>query len=270
MIEIIRIEAFQDNYIWLLRDENSSVVVVDPGDASPVLSYLLQHKLKLSAILITHHHHDHCGGVKELLSQFNVPVYGGAHEPIPHLTHPLKEGDLLDLGMTNAEHPAGFSFKILEIPGHTLGHIAYVGGGMLFCGDTLFTAGCGRIFEGTADQMLHSLNKLKSLPHNTQVYCGHEYTVANLQFALQVEPENEDIKSRLNESIIKRQKGLATVPATLAIELKTNPFLRSDLLDVKEAASVHANRRLITETEVFAEIRHWKNNFHIIGKFSKI
>lgn len=256
MEKILRLEAFLDNYIWVLLGPNSNAVVVDPGDAAPVLEALKLRNLNLTAILVTHHHFDHCGGVTQLLSKYDVPVYGGHREPIPHLSNPLKEGDELKLDSI------GVNFKILEIPGHTLGHIAYVGDDRrLFSGDTLFTAGCGKLFEGTPEQMLSSLSKLKALPKHYEVYCGHEYTLNNLRFAMAVEPMNEDIKKRFEET--KKLRGLckSTVPASIGTELKTNPFLRTDQKEVIEAAENYAKQKLENETEIFRVVREWKNNF---------
>lgn len=256
MNKIVSLQAFSDNYIWVLINSNSTAVVVDPGDAAPVLNYLNENQLTLAAIFITHHHYDHTDGITALLNHKKVPVYGGWNEPISHLSHPLREGDTLDL-----DHCRMGKYRVLEIPGHTLGHIAYVGEGRVFSGDTLFTAGCGKIFEGTAPQMFNSLQKLKSLPVTTEVFCGHEYTLANLKFAQVVEPENQEIKKRLEKVREQRENGVATVPATMELELKTNPFLRTHEAAVVLAAERHAGRTLRDEVEVFAEIRHWKNGF---------
>ncbi len=256
MEKILRLEAFLDNYIWVLLGPHSNAVVVDPGDATPVLETLKLRNLNLTAILVTHHHFDHCGGVTQLLNKYNVPVYGGHREPIPHLSNPLKEGDDLKLDSI------GVSFKILEIPGHTLGHIAYVcEDRKLFSGDTLFTAGCGKLFEGTPEQMLSSLSKLKALPKNIEVYCGHEYTLNNLRFAMAVEPDNTDIKERFEETKTLRGLGKSTVPASIGTELRTNPFLRTDQAAVIAAAEQYAKQKLNSETEVFRVIREWKNHF---------
>src|SRR5688572_27207263 len=183
MLDVVAVNAFKDTYVWTLRTKTHAAVV-DPGEARPVLDYLAREKLELAAILATHHHADHVGGIAELRRQFDVPVYGPRGEPIATLTDPVSEGDSVTI-------PAlGVSFSVLDIPGHTRAHIAYYGAGALFCGDTLFACGCGRLFEGTAEQMYTSLSKLRALPDDTKVYCGHEYTLANIGFAKGVEPQN--------------------------------------------------------------------------------
>lgn len=275
MTGIKRLQAFLDNYIWLILGDDGGSIVIDPGDATPVLSYLKNHQLKLSAILVTHHHADHSGGVGDLLRVFDVPVFGGHQEPIPHLSHPVKEGDKIENIIK------GVSCRVIEIPGHTLGHVAFLfdhvghidhieyidhadhalSDHALFCGDTLFTAGCGRIFEGTVNQMWHSLQKLKNLPKDTLVYCGHEYTLQNLRFAEKVEPQNAKIQDRLKQVILAREKEEATVPSPMSLELETNPFLRTDSPTVKQAAEQHAGKPLENEIEIFAVIRQWKNSF---------
>ncbi|MGK0298072.1 MAG: hydroxyacylglutathione hydrolase [Gammaproteobacteria bacterium] len=256
MIEVIPVSAFQDNYIWLLHNTSlGNVAIVDPGDADPVIAELEASNLHPVAILITHHHPDHVGGVNKLLSHYNVPVYGPASETIPGMTNPLIESDIVEIDNLQAK------FTILDVPGHTLGHIAYYGHDKLFIGDTLFMSGCGRLFEGTAAQMYNSLEKLKSLPDTTKIYCGHEYTIANLGFANTVEPENSDIKKRLISCQQARDKDIPTVPGTLKIEKKTNPFLRSEIPEVKAAAESYAGHKLSNSVEVFASIRRWKDNF---------
>ncbi len=256
MLEIKPVAAFRDNYIWLLINPGSRrVAIVDPGDAGPVLAALQASRLQPCAILLTHHHPDHVGGVAGLLEQFTVPVYGPAAESIPTVSNGLQDGDQIHIEELAAD------FRILSIPGHTRGHIAYHGQGMLFCGDTLFMAGCGRLFEGTAQQMLASLDRLCELPDSTLVYCGHEYTLANLRFAATVEPENADIQARNQASMARRAHGEPTVPATLALEKLTNPFLRARVPTVQAAAAKHAGRDLREPVSVFAEIRAWKDNF---------
>jgi hydroxyacylglutathione hydrolase len=251
------IQALQDNYIWLLTHPSTQhCVVVDPGDATPVLQALKTQSLSLSGILITHHHWDHTGGIETLVQYApGTPVYGFAQEPIQHLNHPLTTNQSFNLDVFDLD------VHTLSIPGHTLGHIAYHIDGNLFCGDTLFTAGCGRLFEGTAEQMLHSLNQLKKLPPETRIYCGHEYTEANLRFALTVEPENLAIQHRIKATALERARQNPTVPSTLALELQTNPFLRTHVQALKQSVESKVSHALRTETEVFAALRQWKDHF---------
>jgi hydroxyacylglutathione hydrolase len=258
MPAIIPIPAFSDNYIWLLR-EGRHAAVVDPGDAAPVLAYLDREELALTAILTTHHHGDHVGGNVALLARFPVPVFGPARETIPGRTQALAEGDEI------AVPGLGWAFRVLDIPGHTAGHIGYVGsdadGGIAFVGDTLFAGGCGRLFEGTPAQMADSLGKLAALPTGTRVYCAHEYTLANLRFALAVEPGNVALQARLRRDQDQRDRGLPTVPSTVAEERATNPFLRAGEPDVFAAAQARAGRPLTDAVDAFAVIREWKNGF---------
>lgn len=260
-MEISPLHAFSDNYIWALR-QGDKVAVVDPGEAGPVLDYLQQTGTQLCAILITHRHNDHIGGVSELLTHAAVPVYGPAAEQdkINMLTHTLNDGDTVKLPELDAE------FQVLDVGGHTLGHIAYVGKAddhtVVFCGDTLFAGGCGRIFEGTPQQMFASLSKLAALPPDTRVYCAHEYTQSNLKFALAVEPDNAALQAR-NQAVTRlRASNQATVPSLLADELATNPFLRSTAPDVIAAARQFSKDDCLQEpVQVFAAIREWKNVF---------
>ena len=253
MFDIIRIPAFKDNYIWLLR-KGAAAVVVDPGDAGPVLDVLDRQGLALTAILITHHHADHQGGVAGLLARYPVPVFGPAHESITALSRPLRGGETIALpGL-------GVEFAVIAVPGHTLGHLAYHGTGALFCGDTLFGAGCGRVFEGTMAQMLASLERLAALPAATAVYCAHEYTLANLRFALAVDPGNPLLQQRAAEVAALRAEGRASVPSTLAQEVATNPFLRCQepaLVAAAQSRGASANDSLA----VFTALREWKNVF---------
>jgi len=254
MMEVRRIHAFDDNYIWLIGCKNNPhVAIVDPGDADPVFAYMEQEKLEPVAILITHHHGDHTGGVKELLSRFDIPVYGPAHERIPTLTHPVGEGDIVTLASCN------LTFKVLDTPGHTRGHVCYVGHDALFCGDTLFTAGCGRLFEGSTEQMYASLEKIRALSDQTLVYCAHEYTQANLAFAVVAEPENPATRARLEEVRQLRSRHEDTVPALLGLEKETNPFLRSHVHSLIQAAEKFAGHPLASPAEVFATVRYWKD-----------
>jgi hydroxyacylglutathione hydrolase len=252
--EVVPLRAFKDNYIWTLRNSRYAAVV-DPGDAQPVLAYLQQQRLELCAILATHHHADHVGGVADLLARGPVPVYGPRGEPIPTLTNPVGEGDEVRIPQL------GLHFRVLDIPGHTRAHIAYYGANSLFCGDTLFACGCGRLFEGTAQQMTASLAKLAALPDATLVYSGHEYTLANIDFARAVEPDNEDLVARAASEAEKRKSERPTLPSTIGREKKTNPFLRCLQPAVIASANKYLGARMSDPVQVFAAIRQWKNNF---------
>jgi hydroxyacylglutathione hydrolase len=258
MPEIIPIPAFADNYIWLLRD-GAVGAIVDPGDAAPVIAHLEQSAIAPCAILATHHHGDHVGGIPALLARWPVPVFGPAREKIPGRTQALSGGDRFDVpGL-------GIAFTVIDVPGHTAGHIAlfgeFAGDPVLFCGDTLFTGGCGRLFEGTPEQMWSSLSALAALPAQTRVYCGHEYTLANLRFALAVEPDNADLKARDARAQAARGRGEPTVPSTMGEERATNPFLRAHMASVRAAASAHAGHALGDDVASFAALREWKNRF---------
>lgn len=253
-MQIVQLQAFRDNYIWVLR-KGKKAAVVDPGDAAPVMDYLRAEGLALSAILVTHHHNDHVGGIEALLREYPAEVFGLAGTSLPGLSHPLEDGEEFILpGL-------GIPLRMLAVPGHTLGHGAYYGSNSLFCGDTLFGCGCGRLFEGTPRQMHDSLTRLASLPGDTLVYCAHEYTEANIRFALTVEPGNGHLQARARETRSRRASGLATVPSRLEEELATNPFLRSTSPEVIAAASSHLGRPLSSPVDVFAAIRSWKDGF---------
>ncbi len=254
MLTIVAIPAFNDNYMWLIR-EAQTAVVIDPGEAAPVLDYLRQQSLQLCAILNTHHHYDHVGGNTVLAEHTGAPIYGPGSEAIPGLMHPLKEGDLVRLPQVNLE------FTVLEIPGHTSGHIAYYGLNYLFCGDTLFACGCGKLFEGTPGQMYQSLQKLAALPPQTQIYCGHEYTLNNIRFAKTLEPDNQALLKHEEGARSLRADYRPTLPSTMAIELATNPFLRCHSASVMSAASKYRGRDVSDPVEVFAAIRELKNQF---------
>ena len=256
MTDVLHALAFEDNYIWLIRGKSPGhVAIVDPGDAGPVLAALEKQRLKPLAILCTHHHGDHVGGVEDILRHYSIPVYGPARERIAGLTHPLKEGDRVTLPELDLE------FDALDVPGHTAGHVAYVGGGLLFCGDTLFSAGCGRLLGGTAEQMHASLSRLAALPEVTRVHCAHEYTEANLRFALAVEPDNADSRAYRDQARVLRQQNLPTLPSTIGLERRVNPFLRTAQPGVRQAAEKQAGQALASETEVFAVLRRWKDGF---------
>ncbi len=253
MLTITAIPALQDNYIWLLQ-RGRHAVAVDPGEAAPVLEFLHAHDLQLEAILCTHRHHDHVDGIEELRGVYNVPVYGRSHQKNPHITHDLREGDRLRLDVLDAV------FDIIEIPGHLDDHIAFLTPEIVFCGDIMFGAGCGRNFEGTLEQLQHSLQRLAALPDDTLVYCAHEYTAYNLPFALACEPSNPDIQRRLAETRLLRAANRPTVPFTIALEKATNPFLRC----TREELIQTLRTRGLTDTRelaVFTALRDWREHF---------
>ena len=257
MLEVSPVRAFSDNYIWLIRapGDLAGAAVVDPGDARPVEDALDRGGLRLRAILVTHHHPDHVGGVRDLVSRHGAPVLGPAREEIPCASRRLSDGDRVRLEGLDLE------FSVLDIPGHTRGHIAFHGHGAVFCGDTLFSAGCGRLFEGTPAQMSTSLDRLAALPDDTRLYCGHEYTVANLRFAQAVEPANADVESALEASRELRSRDEPTLPSTIGLERRINPFLRCREPAVKAAATTRAGRPVASVEEIFAVIRSWKDGF---------
>jgi hydroxyacylglutathione hydrolase len=254
MIEVIPLRAFADNYIWTLRDAGRAAVV-DPGDARPVLDYLRAEKLELVAIINTHHHADHVGGNADLLKQYRVPVYGPHDERIREVTHRLRDGERMTLPHFGVE------FEVFEIPGHTRTHIAFYGAGMLFCGDTLFAVGCGRLFEGTPRQMHESLGKLMRLPETTKVYCGHEYTLSNIRFAKAADPDNRALLELEVKAKQLREQGRPTLPSDIGQEKATNPFVRCTEPAVVASASRFAAQALKDPVSVLAAIREWKNNF---------
>ena len=257
MIDVTPVRAFSDNYIWLIRGprDPSLAVVVDPGDAGPVNEALERQGLELHSILVTHHHPDHVGGLRQLVGQHGARTYGPARERLPVEACGLDDGASVDVD------PLGLHFSVMAVPGHTIGHIAYSGHGALFCGDTLFSAGCGRLFEGTPGQMLASLDRIAALPDETLVFCAHEYTLANLRFAAAVEPQNPDVRQRLAEVEELRARDVTTLPARLGTERTINPFLRCREPAVRAAAEAHAGRPLSEAEEVFGVIRAWKDGF---------
>jgi hydroxyacylglutathione hydrolase len=251
------VRAFSDNYIWLIGSplDPGRVAVVDPGDAEPVIAELRRSGASLAAILLTHHHADHIGGVAGLLRERAVPVIGPDDARIPHRTRTVRDGEHCELP------DLGLAFEILHVPGHTLSHIALWGHGSLFCGDTLFSAGCGRMFEGTPRQMNTSLDRLGNLPPQTRVYCGHEYTAANLRFALTVDPGNEAALEYRDTVASVRAADAPSLPSSIGLENRVNPFLRCDEAVVRAAAEAHAGGTLEGPEQVFAVLRGWKDQF---------
>ena len=252
--EVIPLRAFSDNYIWTLRD-STHAAAVDPGDARPVLDYLRAEHLELAAIINTHHHADHVGGNSELLKHYRVPVFGPHDERIREVTHRLGDGDRITLPHF------GIEFQVFEIPGHTRTHIAFYGAGMLFSGDTLFAVGCGKLFEGTPQQMYDSLSRLMQLPDDTRVYCGHEYTLSNIRFARAADPDNVALRELEAKAAQLREQGQPTLPSSIGQERATNPFVRCDEPALVRSASAHAGKKLETPVAVLAAIREWKNKF---------
>ena len=263
MSYIITVPAFSDNYIWLVCDDNKQfAAIVDPGDASPVIATLEKESIQPIAILITHFHHDHVGGISALLDRYpDLPVYGPASENIPHITHALKGDEKLNFDDIKTD------FQVINVHGHTAGHIAYYtldnlnsNKGKLFCGDTLFAGGCGRVFDGTMKDLHDSLHKISQLPEDTLIYCAHEYTLDNLGFAKWVEPDSGDILAREKADIALIDNDQATVPSLLSLELATNPFMRTHLPHVATRVAEATGKTLNNSTEVFEAMRMWKDS----------
>ena len=257
---ITALPAFDDNYIWLLRDDANRVCAVDPGDPQPVLDYLERENCTLAALLITHHHPDHTGGIAKLAELHPCPVFGPRNSAIGGITQPVAEGDTVSV--------LGSTLTVLDVPGHTLDHIAYLNSKpehdsapQLFCGDTLFAGGCGRLFEGTPEQMLESLEKLAALTPATEVYCTHEYTEANMRFALACEPNNTALLKRAHNVAALRADGLITLPSTIGVELETNPFLRCGEATLSASAEAFLGQKPNDKKQTFAAIRAWKDEF---------
>ena len=257
-MNLLPIPAFSDNYLWLLHD-GKQAIVVDPEQAEPVLSVLAQHQLQLQGILVTHHHADHVGGVQALREATGAPAWGPAYEQLPEPITRVQGGDTVDL--------LGGPWQVMDVPGHTSGHIAFYSAlalpqPVLFCGDTLFSGGCGRLFEGTPAQMQASMDALAALPGNTLVCCAHEYTLSNLRFALAVEPNNQELAQYLQRCQTLRSQGQPTLPSTLQTELAINPFMRTRAADVIAAAVQHDSQTRPQEpASVLATLRQWKNVF---------
>jgi len=261
-IKITAIHAFTDNYIWAIgSNQNNKVAIVDPGDARVCIEYIEKNRKVLSSILITHHHPDHVGGINDLVNyckknDWPLTIYGPANETIPQIDVALVEDDIVRL------NDLAIELSIIDLPGHTAGHIAYVNDSYLFCGDTLFSGGCGRLFEGTAEQMHHSLNKLSNLSESIQVFCAHEYTAANLNFALTVDPENFELITYFNQVTNLRAQNKATIPTTIGLEKSINPFLRCQYTALQESAAAYNNDDDVElGVETFSILRQWKNNF---------
>ncbi len=256
MAPVLHVNAFEDNYIWVITDAaRRYCALVDPGDDEPVRAALTSQELEPVAILITHHHRDHVGGIEDLLRDYDVPVFGPALERIPAITHRLRDGARVDLPQL------GLTLTAIDVPGHTAGHIAFAGEDMVFCGDTLFSAGCGRLFEGTAAQLHSSLSRLAALPDATAMYCAHEYTADGLRFAAAVEPHNMDVQTHMRWVRDQRSRLLPTLPSTIGLEKRINPFLRVDTPTVREAVSRYCGRALVSDVEIFAELRRWKDAY---------
>lgn len=254
MLQLQPIPAFDDNYIWLLTEGAGTATAVDPGDDEPLVETLRARGLTLTSVLVTHHHQDHTGGIAGLLAAYPaLRVHGPPDRRIPGLTDRVQGGDWVQ--------PAGLAsrFQVLDLPGHTATHVGYLGAGLLFCGDTLFGAGCGRVFDGTVEQLAHSLERIAALPSETLCCCAHEYTLANLGFALWVEPDSAALATRLDADRQRREMGQPTLPTRLASELATNPFLRTRVPGVIAAAESFAGRPLDSSTAVFATLRRWKD-----------
>lgn len=252
MLFVTPVHAFETNYIWLIHDQRHAVIV-DPGEAAPVQAMLKEMGLRPVAVLVTHHHADHVGGLHAWAG--TLPVYGPRNETIEGISHPVSEGDQIEI------EALGLKLDVLELPGHTLDHLGYVGHGWLFCGDTLFSAGCGRLFEGTPAQLFNSLERLGNLNPDTEVYCAHEYTQSNLAFAWAVEADNPKLQARMAEVNQLRANNLPTLPSTIGLERDTNPFLRCRLPAVAQAISQHCGQSLSDPVAVFAQMRSWKNQF---------
>jgi len=254
MLKLHAIEAFSDNYVWALAADDGRAIVVDPGDAAPVLARIEQ-GLKPVAILLTHHHPDHIGGAQALLERFDVPCYAPVDERIACAAHRMSDGDSFDIP------ELGVTFATLEVHGHTRTHVAFHGAGLVFCGDTLFSLGCGRLFEGTPAQMVASLDKLAALPGDTRVCCGHEYTLSNAAFAAVVEPGNTALQARIAQARTQRERGEPSLPSTIAGEIACNPFLRVDQPEVRASVERHLGARCADRVAAFGALRSWKDGF---------
>ncbi|MBY0545315.1 MAG: hydroxyacylglutathione hydrolase [Gammaproteobacteria bacterium] len=252
--DVLYVKIFTDNYIWILvNNENHHCVIVDPGDAEPLLNFVQTQQLIPIAILITHHHRDHSAGIADIVSQYNIPVYGSIQSQLNEITHPVDETSLITFEKSD------MVFNVMSIPGHTLDHIGYIFHDVLFCGDTLFSGGCGKVFEGSYEQMFSSLNKIAALPDETKIYCTHEYTLSNLLFAYKIDPENIDLNQYITLIKEKIKKGLITLPSTLELEKRINPFLRCDNAAFVTQLEKQADIKFNDSLAVFRYIRELKN-----------
>jgi len=260
-VTVKAIKAFNDNYIWCVHASNThTIALVDPGDADVCIQHIEEHQLQLSTIFITHRHADHVGGVDKLKAycdnkNWPLTVYGPTQEATKYSNIQVKDGNVI------TDKHFNVNAHVLDIPGHTLGHIAYLIEDNLFCGDTLFSGGCGRIFDGTSEQLFNSLTKIAALPEKTQVYCAHEYTMANLAFALTVDPTNEELINYYNYVKALRDKNQRSIPTSILTEKKINPFLRCFDTNIKQSVSAYCDSQLNTDLETFTQLRNWKNVF---------
>lgn len=260
MAHVTPVAAFSDNYIWLAAATANShaVIIVDPGDARPVRQALTRMQLTPCAILVTHCHYDHIDGIADLCQHYSLPVYGPANPSLPELSHPVADNEEIELSN-------GLRFRVIAVPGHTADHVAYYTAGsqpgILFCGDTLFAAGCGRLMGGTAKQLYESLQTLAALPDDTLIYCTHEYTLANLKFAAMVEPDNHAITSRIQATRQLLTKTQCSLPSTLRLEKLTNPFLRCDQATIRQSVNQFADKHETQAAAIFKILRYWKDTF---------
>ena len=258
MFQVTAVPAFRDNYIWVIHGmsrHDHVAVLVDPGEPDAILSWLDNQNARPVGVLITHHHNDHTGALAALTKRWAMPVYGPKKESIPGVTHPVREGDKVSIS------GLGLALQVMETPGHTQGHVCYLGHGWLFSGDTLFSCGCGRLFEGSAEEMHASLQRLAKLPPETLVYCAHEYTLPNIGFAKGVEEGNQALAARHQQARQLRKAGQPTLPSFIAQELATNPFLRCHEPTVRVAISHHCGLPVNTDIEAFSLLRQWKDTY---------
>lgn len=255
-INLKPLPSLSDNYIWVIINTiNSTAVIIDPGAATVCVNFLEQQNIRPVAILVTHRHWDHVNGIEQLIKKYDIPVYGPATEFIPCLTAPLTSHDSFSIPEIKLD------FQAMDLSGHTAGHIGYLTDNMLFCGDTLFSAGCGRLFSGTAEQLHAALQRIKQLPADTTIYCAHEYTLDNLRFAQVVEPDNAAIQSRVEEVKTLRAKNLPSLPSTLENEMRYNPFLRTDRVNIMKTVAQHSGQNIDNSEDCFRYLRIWKDRF---------